>query len=120
MNKLSNKLNNLIEQMQEALKQGEKYLKSKLFYVGFRGLHTVITDFHGALYVHIHKFDFNGKPTTIGVALTIEEWQDLLHNSEHINKTIEENKREPQAKKQCAESFSKSHTEKRLFKAALF
>jgi hypothetical protein len=124
INKLSNKLNSLIEQMQEALKQGGKHPKSKSFYVGFRGFSTSVTETHGALYVRVHKFDGDGKPTTIGVALTIEEWQDLLHNREYINKIIADNKseaigtsQEPQAKKQCVE---RSQTEKRLFKSTLF
>ena len=127
INKLSNKLHNLIEQMQEALKQGDKHLKSKSFYVGFRGFCATVTETHGALYVRVHKFDGDGKPTPIGIALTIEEWQDLLHNREHINKTIEENKKEAigtsqesHAKKQCVESLCKLHTGKRLFKATLF
>ena len=116
------KLNNLIEQMEEALKQGEKELQSESFAIGFRGLHTMITDFHGELYVHVRKFDGDGIPTAKGVALNVEEWQDLVNMKEEITELIadmkeeaREKSQEPPTKKHCNEKSNKC--KRKLFKA---
>jgi hypothetical protein len=121
MNK-TEKLNNLIEQMEDALKQGEKELQSESFPVGFRGFHTVITDFHGELYVHVRKFDGDGIPTAKGVALTVYEWKDLVNMREEVSDLIAEKKREvreksqePPTKKHCTENSN--NCKRKLFKA---
>ena len=126
MMKKSKQLNNLIEQMQEALEQAKKCdkkekeeLESESFHVGFRGFYTMVSEFRGELYVHIRKFDDDGKPTTKGVALNMEEWNDLQKITENIAQNIshmQESKQEPPAKKQCTEHSNVKH-KRRLFKA---
>ena len=79
------KLTNLIDKMQKALANGEKELESETFPIGLRGIFSVITDFEGKLYIHVRKFNDNGKPTKTGVSLTDKEFKELIDISKSVN-----------------------------------
>ena len=115
------KLNNLIEQMQKALSEGEKELESQSFPIGLRGIFSLISDFQGKLYVHVRKFNDIGKPTQKGVALTDREFKELIdiNNSVNIDMIIEEMKQEsePPAKRKRTEQSTK--TKRKFFKATI-
>ena len=124
MNK-SNQLNNLIEQMQEALDQREENAKdheefeSESFHIGFRGYFALVSEFKGDLMVHIRKFDDKGKPTTTGIALKINEWQDLIAHKEEIKEIIkqeiDQNKEQSSNKRKTDEH---SNVKRKLFKVS--
>ena len=120
------KLNNLIEQMQKAISNCEKELESETYPIGLRGIFSVITDFEGKLYIHVRKFNDNGKPTKTGVSLTDKEFKELIDISKSVNidMIIEKMRKEStdnSEAKRCAKrkSSDESKIKRKLFKATV-
>ena len=127
MNKTA-KLSNLIEQMQEAVKNGEKELESEKFTIGVRGIYSLISDFQGELYIHVRKFnEATGLPTRKGVALTVKEFQELIDKSNDMNidRIVEARKLKLEEaklstkRKSTESSESSSKVKRKLFKSTV-
>jgi len=65
---------------------------SHLFKLGFRGYHATVIEYIGELKVHIRKYiDEEGRkniPTKFGVALTVQEFEDLKKAMKDLSEMV--------------------------------
>jgi len=66
---------------------------SHLFKLGFRGYHATVIEYIGELKVHIRKYiDEEGRkniPTKFGVALTVQEFEDLKKAMKDLSEMVD-------------------------------